>query len=77
MKRIIISLIAAGVLGLGTAPVAYAQGASTDANVNKGVNPSPGAMPNRTPQGTKEVSPATGAPMGGSHSPDQKPNTQK
>jgi hypothetical protein len=70
MKRIIIGLMAAGVLALGAAPIAYAQG-NTDAAVNKGVNPSPGAMPERTPKGTKEVSPATGAPMGGSHAPKQ------
>jgi hypothetical protein len=76
MKRIIISLIAAGVLGLATVPAVYAQG-NTDANVNKGVNPSPGAMPIRTPKGTKEVSPATGAPMGGSHNPEQPTNTHK
>jgi hypothetical protein len=76
MKRIIIGLMAAGVLALGTAPVVYAQG-NTDAEVNKGVNPSPGAMPNRTPGGTKEVSPATGAPMGGSQNPEKRAKTQK
>jgi hypothetical protein len=70
MKRIIISLIAAGVLGFAGVSTVYAQG-NTDAAVNKGVNPSPGAMPIQTPKGTKEVNPATGAPMGGSHAPQQ------
>ena len=75
MKRIIIGLMAAGVIALGTAPAAYPQG-NTDAAVNKGINPSPSAMPNRTSKGTKEVNPATGAPMGGSHAPQQG-NTHK
>ena len=76
MKRIIIGLMAAGVLALATAPAVYAQG-NTDAAVNKGINPSPGAMPNQTPTGTKEVKPATGAPMGGSQKPEQGTKTQK
>ena len=76
MKRILIGLMAAGVLALGTAPAAYAQG-NTDAAVNKGINPSPGAMPNRTPSGTKEVNPASGAPMGGSQNPEKGTKTHK
>ena len=75
MKRIVISLIAAGALGLATAPVVYAQG-NTDAAVNHGINPGPSAMPERTPKGTKEVNPATGAPMGGSHNPQQGSKTK-